>query len=399
MLCNLQSNSLACYPTEGTMEHTAVQLMSRKQRAAKILTGDTGLTGLDALTEGEGGFEAALLNAITETDDLIDPRDLFTQDAVDDEITSEDNAFWNVEVDEDDDANQTLRTFDPAILEEVADDTRIAIDVPETQSTLVPVHVPVVSPTATTAQRQLAELIVSDDELDDILASLNTPQEAPVTAEDDLVTFAIEELGGTLREEEPPENAIATRAITPPEYLKQMQYVDQYLAQFPTTKAQGKWTIELLTLIRDGEWDDKEDVQKVAGIEDDYFLTSESMQKALHRRVKVRLKKRRLVPYDDVSEAARHVIELSLMALGKIPIQLDIFAALRVNKQQEIARRAKKNHASSPPAKSSNSKRRKTKLDLMAVPTDVPEDEKSSPQARSAATEYEEEQPKQLAFF
>jgi hypothetical protein len=384
---------------EGTMEHTAVQLMSRKQRAAKILTGDTGLTGLDALTEGEGGFEAALLNAITETDDLIDPRDLFTQDDVDDEITSEDNAFWNVEVDEDDDANQTLRTFDSAILEEAADGTRIAIDVPETQSTLVPVHVPVVSPTATTAQRQLAELIVSDDELDDILASLNTPQEAPVTDEDDLVTFAIEELGGTLREEEPPENAIATRSITPPEYLKQMQYVDQYLAQFPTTKAQGKWTIELLTLIRDGEWDDKEDVQKVAGIEDDYFLTSESMQKALHRRVKVRLKKRRLVPYDDVSEAARHVIELSLMALGKFPIQLDIFAALRVNKQQEIARRAKKNHASSLPAKSSKPKRRKTKLDLMAVPTDVPEDEKSSPQAHSTATEYEEDQPKQLAFF
>lgn len=220
-----------------------------------------------------------------------------------------------------------------------------------------------------------------------------------MTDEDDLVTFAIEELGGTLREEETPENAIATRSITPPEYLKQMQYVDQYLAQFPTTKAQGKWTIELLTLIRDGEWDDKEDVQKVAGIKDDYFLTSESMQKALHRRVKVRLKKRRLVPHDDVSDVARHVIELSLMALGKIPIQLDIFAALRVNKQQEIAHRAKKNHASSLSAKPSRSKRRKTKLDLMAVPTDVPEDEKSSPQARSTATEYEEDQPKQLAFF
>lgn len=57
---------------EGTMEHTAVQLMSRKQRAAKILTGDTGLTGLDALTEGEGGFESALLNAITGEDELID---------------------------------------------------------------------------------------------------------------------------------------------------------------------------------------------------------------------------------------------------------------------------------------------------------------------------------------
>ena len=30
---------------EGTMEHTAVQLMSRKQRAAKILTGDTDPVG------------------------------------------------------------------------------------------------------------------------------------------------------------------------------------------------------------------------------------------------------------------------------------------------------------------------------------------------------------------
>jgi hypothetical protein len=49
---------------EGTMEQTAVQLMSRKQRAAKLLTGDIGLTGLDALTEGEGGFEEALLQAI-----------------------------------------------------------------------------------------------------------------------------------------------------------------------------------------------------------------------------------------------------------------------------------------------------------------------------------------------
>jgi SNF2 family DNA or RNA helicase len=34
---------------EGTMEQTAVQLMSRKQRAAKLLTGDIGLTGLDAV--------------------------------------------------------------------------------------------------------------------------------------------------------------------------------------------------------------------------------------------------------------------------------------------------------------------------------------------------------------
>ena len=138
----------------------------------------------------------------------------------------------------------------------------------------------------------------------------------------------------------------------------------------------------MLTLIRDGEWDDKEDVQKVAGIEDDYFLTSESMQKALHRRVKVRLKKRRLVPYDDVSEAARHVIELSLMALGKIPIQLDIFASLRINKKQEVSKR-------NPRKSSKNSSKRKDKLNLMAIPDDRPVD----------APDSELMPPKQLAFF
>ena len=58
---------------EGTMEQTAVQLMSRKQRAAKLLTGDIGLTGLDALTEGEGGFEEALLDAIGRDEALLDP--------------------------------------------------------------------------------------------------------------------------------------------------------------------------------------------------------------------------------------------------------------------------------------------------------------------------------------
>ncbi len=82
----------------GTMEHQAIQLMSRKQRAAKLLTGDIGLTGLDALTEGETGFEEALLNAIGQEEALLDPRDLFKTDRVEDEISTEDAAFWNVEV-------------------------------------------------------------------------------------------------------------------------------------------------------------------------------------------------------------------------------------------------------------------------------------------------------------
>lgn len=82
---------------EGTMEQTAVQLMSRKQRAAKLLTGDIGLTGLDALTEGEGGFEEALLEAIGRDETLLDPAQLFKATGAVGEIDSEDAAYWNVE--------------------------------------------------------------------------------------------------------------------------------------------------------------------------------------------------------------------------------------------------------------------------------------------------------------
>jgi len=85
---------------EGTMEQTAVQLMSRKQRAAKLLTGDIGLTGLDALTEGEGGFEEALLEAIGRDDALLDPSELFKKSEAQGEIDNEDAAYWNVELTE-----------------------------------------------------------------------------------------------------------------------------------------------------------------------------------------------------------------------------------------------------------------------------------------------------------
>src|SRR5690606_23253225 len=82
---------------EETMEHTAVQLMSRKQRAAKLLTGDIGLTGLDALTEGEGGFEEALLEAIGRDETLLDPSQLFKSSGTVSEMDFEDASYWNVE--------------------------------------------------------------------------------------------------------------------------------------------------------------------------------------------------------------------------------------------------------------------------------------------------------------
>lgn len=101
---------------EGTMEQTAVQLMSRKQRAAKLLTGDIGLTELDALTEGEGGFEEALLEAIGRDEALLNPSELFRKSEAQGEIDNEDAAYWNVELTEPEIA-PTVEVDDPLIQE------------------------------------------------------------------------------------------------------------------------------------------------------------------------------------------------------------------------------------------------------------------------------------------
>jgi len=87
------------------------------------------------------------------------------------------------------------------------------------------------------------------------------------------------------------------------------------------------------------------------------------------------------------------------MALRKSPIQLDIFAAMRVNKQEEIASRIERSKPLSVKAPATR-RRKKGKLDLMAIPEDPPPDE-DQPSSRStqADTESEERQVKQLAFF
>ena len=123
---------------ENTMEHTAVQLMSRKQRAAKLLTGDVGLTGLDALTEGEGGFEEALMEAIAKDEALLDPSEMFKAAGGQGEIDAEDAAYWNVEV---------------------------AADEAETDDAPMPVEMPVIAPIEEKPQPQPA-----------IVAQAPTPQ-------------------------------------------------------------------------------------------------------------------------------------------------------------------------------------------------------------------------------
>lgn len=86
-----------------TMEETALALMSRKQRAAKMLTGDIGLSGLDALTEQEGSFEQDLLKAITDSNDsLVDPSQLFkSSGAGESDIENDDKGYWQDSEEED----------------------------------------------------------------------------------------------------------------------------------------------------------------------------------------------------------------------------------------------------------------------------------------------------------
>lgn len=83
---------------EGTMEQRAIMLMSKKQRSSKLLTGDIGLSGLDALTEKEDGFESALMNSIGK-DARLDAPDFTREKSQYAEFDNADLAFWNVESD------------------------------------------------------------------------------------------------------------------------------------------------------------------------------------------------------------------------------------------------------------------------------------------------------------
>ncbi|MGB7341145.1 MAG: DUF6094 domain-containing protein [Phototrophicaceae bacterium] len=134
---------------QDTMEHTAVQLMSRKQRAAKLLTGNIGLTGLDELTNGEGGFESALLAAISQEDALDDPRDLFK--IQNSELDTEDANYWQIEEDVEESDDLIERVLDlGAVLRQVPD--KVAADVSyEVVGQTVPEDKPAPAPVYTEA--------------------------------------------------------------------------------------------------------------------------------------------------------------------------------------------------------------------------------------------------------
>jgi len=115
-----------------------VQLMSRKQRAAKLLTGDIGLTGLDALTEGEGGFEEALMDAIGRDETLLDPSQIFKATGAVGEIDVEDAAYWNVDDVGISEVEQIVASPDPLIVAEVEPETLIMWAEPPQDTRIVP---------------------------------------------------------------------------------------------------------------------------------------------------------------------------------------------------------------------------------------------------------------------
>lgn len=81
---------------EDTMEQRAILLMSKKQRSSKLLTGDIGLSGLDALTEKDDGFEQALMNNIGK-DERLEAPDFTQENSRYTDFDNADLAFWNVE--------------------------------------------------------------------------------------------------------------------------------------------------------------------------------------------------------------------------------------------------------------------------------------------------------------
>jgi len=306
---------------EGTMEHTAVQLMSRKQRAAKLLTGDVGLTGLDALTEQESGFEEALLNAIAKEEALLDPSEMFKVSAGQSEIDAEDMAYWNVEV--------------------------------------------------------------ADDE-----------PEITVTQDDPLVQVAIE-LGGVLVEDDV--SPIRETVAKPSDGTGKLhRYVTRYLDTvhlIHDDKKRAKLQAKLLSILSDGVQNDDE-TYKIIGMRDSEFSQYPVHEESMVRYVRGWLKQHRFVFMGCEDETAATIVDLAKQALGLTPIKLDIFEKLRDlhdEEQQEVF--AKQS------AERSGKKRKRGKIDLMAVPEDVSDEEgtRNRPLVQKQSTG--EELPVQLAMF
>jgi hypothetical protein len=322
---------------EGTMEHTAVQLMSRKQRAAKLLAGDIGLTGLDALTEGESGFEEALLAAIAKDETLLDPSEMFKASAGQSEIDAEDAAYWNVEI-ADEGVDETPLHDDPLI--------RVALE--------------------------LGGAIVADDTLRQPIPMLKSATTAPDSAPRRAVSELLRDVGS---------------------YLDSVHLVHD---RDKRLKLQAR----LLAALTDGVQDD-EGTYTVVGLHDPDFLKYPVHAEKLTRFVRGWLKQHHFVFAGCEEEAAVQIVDLAQQALSLTPVKLDLFERLQERRdeelQQELSLRLESEGQTTSPPPEHQLKRRKA-LDLRAVPDDVPE--ATVPKRPFVAKRsHEGAEPVQLAMF
>jgi len=258
---------------EGTMEHTAVQLMSRKQRAAKLLTGDVGLTGLDAITEGEGGFEQALLDAIAKDEALIDPSEMFKASAGQSEIDAEDAAYWNVDVATAGELPSGITFLDH--YDDIRDDPLVQVAL------------------------ELGGVIVEDEPL--FVGS--DAASVPVAAA-------------------PPSDVDMRRLV---------RYVGRYLDSvhlIHDEAKRAKLQAKLLTALMDGVQED-DGTYSVVGLRDPDFVKYPVHAEKLVRYVRGWLKQNRVVFMGCEDEAAAKIVDLAKQALGLKPIQLDVFQAMQ----------------------------------------------------------------------
>ena len=276
------------------------------------------------MTEGEGGFESALLDALANEETLRDPRDLFKRtDSADD---TDDMAFWNVEAE------------------------------PETDEIVA--HMP---PTTVVLDLDEAEPIPSQPQA--------IPQSLPANI--DLTHFGFEATVDLSNLDDLLEVSSQTPSADDPARTLS-RYVHLYIEslQQSTAQARRQRIPQLVSLLQHGEIDPNDETIKIMGVCDPLFAQYESHQQHTAAYIGRWLKNHKLVsPLDESvwQEAGRQVVELALMAYGHLPLRLDAFFTQpqQLDAQHQLEARVATQDASHvKPAQ-------RTRRDLLAVPEEV----------------------------
>jgi len=215
------------------------------------------------------------------------------------------------------------------------------------------------------------------------------------------------ELGGVLLEEEAPcEPVLIAKSNPDQDTGRLVRYVGSYLDSvhlIHDEAKRAKLQAKLLTALMDGVQDD-EGTYTVVGLRDPDFMKYPVHAEKLTRYVRGWLKKHRFVFTGCEDEAAAKIVDLAKQAFGLTPVELDIFEKFREMRDEEHQRELTvtlKADRSAASALAKQPKRKRKKLNLLAVPDDEPETVSDmrplAPKRRQ--TETDEHVPQQLAMF